>query len=170
MTKFLGFAVLFAALALPAFGQYRSNQLSPQDQQQFDKYYQKWVDDTRRNDRDDIRKDEGHMQDIMRHYDIPADVPYDRVASSGAYGGGYGDRDRDRGYYGNGNANWQGRLSPSDQQSFDNAYSKWMKDQRSDRDDIPKDERKMRDIMSRYNIPQDVPFDAVASQGQGRRY
>ena len=64
----------------------------------------------------------------------------------------------------------QGRLSASDQRKFDDAYSKWMKDQRSDRHDIPKDERKMGDIMSRYNIPQDVPFDAVASQGEGRRY
>ena len=135
MTKLLGFSILLAALALPAFGQYRSDRLSPQDQQQFDKYYQKWVDDTRKNDRDDIRKDEQHMQDIMRRYDIPADVPYDRIASGGsAY---EGDRDRDRGYYGN-TQNWQGRLSPGDQQEFDKVYSKWQKDQRSDRDDLPK--------------------------------
>jgi len=58
----------------------------------------------------------------------------------------------------------------SEAKKFDDAYRKWTKDQRSDRDDIPKDERKMRDIMAHYNIPPDVPFDAVASQGQGRRY
>jgi len=162
MTKLLGLSILLAALALPAFGQYRSNRLSPEDQQQFDKYYKKWVDDSRKNDRDDIRKDEQHMQDIMGRYDIPADVPYDRIASSAS---GYGDGDQ--GYYGNAHS-WQGRLSPGDQQEFDKTYSKWLNDQRKDRDDLPKDERKMRDIMSRYNIPLDVPFDAIASPG--RRY
>jgi hypothetical protein len=25
----------------------------------------------------------------------------------------------------------------------------------------------MQDIMGRYNIPQNVPYDAIASQGQG---
>lgn len=168
MRSLLGFSLLAAVLALPAFAQYQPNRLPPQDQKQFDNYYQKWTNDTRRNDRDDIRKDEQRMQEIMRRDGIPPDMPYDRIASGGQY---YDrdrddrDHDRDRGAYGNGYADWRGRMSPGDQQQFDNVYSKWLQDQRKDRDDIPKDERKMRDIMGRYNIPPDVPFGEIASQG-----
>jgi len=165
MGKFLGFAILLMAMSFPALAQYQSNRLSPQDQSQFDNYYQKWVNDSRRNDRDDIRKDEQHMQDIMSRYNIPPDVPYDRIASGGYAEGRDHDRDdRDR-QYGNREDRWQTRLSPQDQQEFDKVYSKWVRDQRGDRDDVPKDERKMQDIMSRYNIPSNVPYDAIASQG-----
>jgi hypothetical protein len=31
---------------------------------------------------------------------------------------------------------------------------------------MSKQENTMQDIMSRYNIPQDTPYDAIASQGQ----
>jgi hypothetical protein len=57
------------------------SRLSPDDQREFDKYYAKWVDDTRRNDRDDIDKDMRHMQDIMIRYNIPSSVPFDQIAS-----------------------------------------------------------------------------------------
>src|SRR5438270_4786105 len=43
----------------PAYGQ--SARLSPDDQQKFDNYYQKWVDASRKNDRDDIEKNARHM-------------------------------------------------------------------------------------------------------------
>ena len=43
--------------------------LSSDEQREFDKYYTKWVNDTRKNDRDDISKDVRHMQEIM------ADIP-----------------------------------------------------------------------------------------------
>jgi hypothetical protein len=136
----------------------RGQRLSPEDQSRFDGYYSKWVNDTRRNDRDDTRKDEERMQEIMGRYNIPSDVPYERIASR-AEGNRdeYRDRD-DRGY--------RGRLSESDQRKFDDAYAKWLKDRRkNDRDDIREDEKRMIGIMSRNNIPRDVPFDAVASSG-----
>src|SRR5205809_8148962 len=62
--------------------------LTPEDQRDFDRYYAKWMEDTRKNDRDDISEDARHMQDIMTRYNIPADVPFDQVASMG-YQGGY---------------------------------------------------------------------------------
>lgn len=187
MKKFLGTLAVVIGLMLPALAQVqrpaqlqsisqhdqddrryqdrdegRYQRLSPEDQSRFDGYYRKWVDDSRRNDRDDIRKDEQHMQEIMGRYNIPSDVPYERIASRGGYGdsGEYRDRD-DRGY-----DRWRGRLPEGEQRKFDDAYAKWMKDRRkNDRDDVREDEKHMLDIMSRNNIPQDVPFDAVASGG-----
>jgi hypothetical protein len=47
-------------LATPAFAQ-QAGRLSPDDQREFDKYYTEWVNDTRKNDRDDIAKDVKHM-------------------------------------------------------------------------------------------------------------
>jgi hypothetical protein len=141
----------------------RGQRLSPEDQSRFDGYYQKWVSDRRSNDRDDIRKDEQHMQDIMARYNIPSDVPYEQIASRGdAYRDSDGHRDRDdRGY-----DRWRGRLPENEQRKFDDAYAKWVNDRRkNDRDDVREDEKHMLDIMSRNNIPRDVPFDAVASQG-----
>ena len=48
-----GFLLVTFTLATLAQGQ---NRLSPEDQREFDKYYTKWVNDTRKNDRDDIAK------------------------------------------------------------------------------------------------------------------
>lgn len=156
---------------------YGSNQgrLSPQDQREFDSAYNKWMNDRNKNDRDDVDKDVRRMQDIMSRNNIPPDVPYDQIASTGysqqdRYQGGYQDRNgaypqnappdynnRDRDYN-------QNRLSAADQHEFDKAYDKWEKDSRKhDRDDVRRDERKMQDIMSRYNIPRDVPYDQIAS-------
>jgi hypothetical protein len=145
---------LLAALALPAFCQ--SGRLSPQDQREFDKIYSKWQSDTRRNDRDDIAKDVRRMQNIMARNNIPQDVPFDQVASTG------------NGYPGNGyeGRRYERRLPPQDQQEFDQTYSKWVNDtRRNDRDDVNRDVRRMQDIMTRNNIPPDVPFDQIASTG-----
>jgi len=156
MTRMLQLLALIAALALPAFCQY--GRLSPDDQREFDKAYSKWVNDSRRNDRDDIDKDARRMQDIMSRNNIPPDVPYDQIATPGSNNGYRGDYNNgDRGYA-------QTRLSPDDQHEFDKVYDKWQRDVRKhDRDDIRRDERRMQDIMSRYNIPRDVPYDQVAS-------
>ena len=59
--------------------------LSPDDQRKFDKAYQHWVNDRQKNDRDDIAKDEGKMQEIMAKYNIPRDVSYDSIASGTNY-------------------------------------------------------------------------------------
>jgi len=152
MRRVLQIAALLAVFAVPAFCQ--SGRLSADDQHDFDKAYTKWVNDTRKNDRDDIAKDVRKMQDIMARNNIPANVPYEQVASTG-----------------NAYQSYQGRLSPEEQKDFDKAYTKWVNDTRkNDRDDIERDVRKMQEIMGRNNIPADVPFDQVASTGSARRY
>ena len=69
-------------------------------------------------------------------------------------------------------AGYSQSLSPDYQHEFDRAYEKWVKDTRnkSHRDDIYKDERKMQYIMARYNIPRDVPDDRVASPNAEYRH
>src|SRR5436305_12723279 len=57
--------------------------LSPEDQHEFDKDYAKWVNDTRKNDRDDIDKDARKMQDIMARNSIPSNVPFSQIVSNG---------------------------------------------------------------------------------------
>jgi hypothetical protein len=144
------FGLLLAAFMLSAFAQGQSR-LSPEDQREFDKYYTKWVNDTRKNDRDDIAKDVGRMQEIMGRNHISADVAFDQLASTGnAYGARV----------------YQGRLSADEQRDFDKYYTKWVNDTRkNDRDDIAKDIRHMQQIMARKNIPANVPFDQIASTG-----
>jgi hypothetical protein len=148
-------AALLAALALPAFCQ--NGRLSSDDQQQFDKAYTKWVNDTRKNDRDDIAKDVRKMQEIMARNNVAPNTPFAAVASngynaaSGAYPYAYAQPQR---------------LSASDQQEFDKNYRDWVKARRKkDMDDIDKHARKMEQIMARYNIPANVPFDQIASPG-----
>jgi hypothetical protein len=82
MNRILQVMALLAALALPALCQ--NGRLSPDEQREFDKAYEKWDKDTRKHDRDDIRKDERKMQDIMARYNIPRDVTYDQIASPNA--------------------------------------------------------------------------------------
>ena len=74
--------LLLATFTLSAFAQGQSR-LSPNDQHEFDKYDTKWVNDTRKNDRDDLARDVGRMQEIMERNHIPADVPFDQLASTG---------------------------------------------------------------------------------------
>lgn len=146
--------------AYPAYGQTR---LSPDDQRRFDKAYSKWIDATRKNDQDDISENARKMQEIMGRYNIPPNVPFAQIATGGnggvypnsAYGYPYGQ---------------QQRLSADDQHNFDKDYKKWMDARRkNDRDDIDKNARKMQDIMARYNIPANVPFDRIASVDADRR-
>jgi hypothetical protein len=69
-------------------------------------------------------------------------------------------------HHGHRHAYWQGRLSSEDQQRFDSYYWRWIEYRRTDdRDQIASMEERMRDVMSHNNIPQDVPFDQIASGG-----
>jgi len=142
-----------------------ARQLPPDDQKEFDKYYTKWVNDTRKNERDDISRDVRKMQDIMARNNIPVDVPFDQVASTGYVGtGGYEER-----RYAPSGAN--GRLSPEDQRDFDRFYAQWVDDnRRNDRPDAARDADHMQDIMAHYNIPSNVPYDQIASPNAGLRY
>jgi hypothetical protein len=59
-------------------------------------------------------------------------------------------------------------LSPDDQNKFNKEYKEWMEERREgDRNGIAKREGKMQEIMSRYNIPRDAPYDLIASSGRG---
>jgi hypothetical protein len=149
-----------------AYSQNGQSRLSPEDQRDFDRYYSQWMDDSRRNDRDDAERDQQHMRDIMARNNIPPNVPFDQIATANGYQNGYNENYARGGTSGYG----QARLSPNDQREFDKVYAKWMHDQRHDRDDVKKDERKMQDIMARYNIPPDVPFDQIASPNAGYRH
>jgi hypothetical protein len=76
------------------------------------------------------------------------------------------DRDRDH-YYGQGR--WQGRLSAEDQSRFNSYYSRWQQYRATNnRQQMASMEERMRNVYSHYGIPNDVPFDDVASGG--RRY
>src|SRR5207247_11195712 len=100
--------------------------LSPEDQREFDKDYAKWVNDMRKNDRDDIRKDARTMQDIMRRNSIPSNVPFSQIASNGyaaANGSPVGCPT---------NGGWAGRLTREDQEDFDQHYSRWVTAPRRD--------------------------------------
>ena len=67
---------------MPAFAQ-QAGRLSPDDQGEFDKHHIKWVNDTRKNDRDRIAKDVKHMRELMGSERHPSNVPYVRIASTG---------------------------------------------------------------------------------------
>src|SRR5207302_1161344 len=95
-------------------------------------------------------------QDIMTRNNIPADVSFDQVASAAAY--------PNPAYAAP--VTWQGRLSAEDQKDFDKAYAKWIESTRkNDQDDVSSSARQMQDIMTRYSIPANVPFDQIASPG-----
>jgi hypothetical protein len=163
MKKLLGILALVFVFALPALAQVQ--RLTPDDEAAFNGYYQRWLQDRQNNDRDDMVSMEHHMQDLMAKYAIPSDTPYDQVAGrQGPYD--YRDRDRDgdryhdRGYAGQ----WQGRLSPDDQNKFNKEYTKWQESNvKNDRDDIDKHARNMEEIMQRNGIPPDTPFDTIAT-------
>ena len=151
--------------------------LSQDDQKDFDKYYSKWVDASRKGDRDDIAENARHMQDIMVRNRIPVGVSFDQIASNpeSAYpangaeypNGAYANSGYPNGAYPAG----QARLSPDDQKKFDSEYEKWMDSQRkNDRDDVDKHAREMEGIMSRYNIPANVSFASIATGGNGAGY
>jgi hypothetical protein len=164
MNKLFASLIVLAAMALPALAQ-QGPQMSPDDQQKFDNYYSRWSQDRQSGDRDDMVSSEHHMQDLMNKYSIPADTPYDRVASQNevapppAYNNNpnYDNRDYDNRSYAN-------QLPGDDQNKFNKEYTKWQEaNARNDRDDIDNHARNMEQIMQRDNIPQNTPFNAIAT-------
>ena len=130
--------------------------MSPDDQREFNKEYDKWQQANSRNDRSDIDKHARKMEDIMARYNIPPNTPFNAIATNA-----YAQQHTDVREY-------QGRFSPDDQKKFDKAYEKWLHDSRKhDRDDVARDEDHMQQIMARYNIPRDVPYGALSSGARG---
>jgi len=121
---------------------------------------------------------ENRMQDIYRHYGIPADTPYGRVASDGG-DRGWGrdrdwnrDRDRDHGWDRDRDRGWdrdrdrfRGRLNSQDQARFDSYYSRWLQyRQTNNRSEMASMEARMRGIMNSNQIPLETPFGEIASR------
>jgi len=131
-------------------------QMSPDDQNKFNKEYKEWSEERREGDRKGIAKHEGKMQEIMARYNIPPNTPFDVIATTNGYSQHYDYRE------------FQGRLSPDDQNKFNKEYKEWLEERREgDRNGTAKREGKMQEIMARYNIPRDVPYDLIASSGRG---
>lgn len=61
-----------------------AQRLSADDQKNFDKAYRDWAKAERKKDMDDVNKNVRKMQDIMARNNIPANVPFDAIASPGA--------------------------------------------------------------------------------------
>src|SRR6058998_281823 len=107
MKKLFSVMALLAALTLPCFPQAQIR-LSTSDQKRFDSYYSRWQSYRQTNNQSQVRSMEGRMQDVYRHYGIPANTPYGNVVSGGGRTWGSGtwsgnrtpdrdwDRDRDR--------------------------------------------------------------------------
>ena len=132
--------------------------LSADDQRRFDSYFSRWQDYRQRNDRDQVRSMEGRMQDVYAHYNIPSNTPYFWVASNSR------DEDWDRWD----SDRWRGRLSADDQRRFDSYFSRWQGYRRTNnRDQMASMEKRMQDIMNRYQIPQRVPYEEIASANSG---
>lgn len=171
MKKLLGSLAVLIAMAFPAVAQIQ--RMTADDEERFNSYYSRWLQDRQTGNRDDMVSMEQRMQDLMNKYAIPSDTPYDQVATQNNAPPrdddrrDYDRRDYDRGYGGQ----WQGRLSPDDQNHFNKEYAKWQESRtKGDRDDIDKHARKMEEIMQRYNIPPDTPFDAIATANGYQHY
>ncbi len=156
MIRILGTLLLLIAVSLPTLSQVQ--QMTTDDQQQFNSYYSRWLADRQRGDRDDMISMEHHMQDLMSRYDIAPSTPYDEVASQTSQPPvpAYDNRTTA--------SQWQSVLSSDDQDKFNKEYTKWQEaNAKNDRDDIDKHARNMEQIMSRYNIPPNTRFADIAT-------
>ena len=181
MNRVVPFSLLALALNCPAWGQRQIQErqgvrparlitvAAPQDQD--DQGRRDRDKDDRRHDRDDRRRDRDDKrrrdQDRDRDRDEDRNRVYrDRDRDNDAYS------DRDDRAYGRGgydrNGQWRGRLSAQDQSRFNSYYSRWLDYRRSNnQSEAASMDRRMRDIYAHYGIPNNVPFNQVASPGVG---
>jgi hypothetical protein len=184
MKRIFVLSAMILVLLAPAFGQSRERQLSADDQRRFDSYFSRWQDYQRTNNQSEMRSMESRMQDIYRHYGIPSNTPYGRIARNGG-GAGWGrdrdwdrERDRDREWDRDRRADWERyrdrdrdywrqnqRLSSEDRGRFDSYFQRWQNYRRTNNpDEVISMEKRMFDIYDHYGIPHDVPFERVATQ------
>jgi hypothetical protein len=149
--------------------------LSAEDQGRFDSFYSHWLDYRQTNDRDDRNSMEDRMRDVMSHYNIPSDVPFDQIASNSTqdYGVHRGrDQDGDEHVRSQGDYRadrGQNHLSVEDQRRFDSYYSRWLTARRTgDRRETGSTEERIRDLMGRNSIPLNAQFSQVASESAVR--
>jgi hypothetical protein len=68
-------------------------------------------------------------------------------------------------------AQGQRQLSPEDQAKFDSYYQRWQEyQQRNDREQIASMEDRMQNLMARYGIPSNVPYERIASGSEYHRH
>src|SRR6266700_3267059 len=165
MNRFVQFSLIALALNWPAWGQIQQSRTAqgarlmtvtaPQDRD--DQAKRDQDDDDRRHDRDHRRhdRDDRHRRD--RDRDRDNDAYYDRDNRAYGRGGSYGR-----------NSQWRGRLSAQDQSRFDSYYSRWLGYRRSNnQSEAESMDRRMRDVYAHYGIPNNVPYNQVASSGAG---
>ena len=159
----LGLAATAKAQNWNSNGSQWQGRLRGDDQQRFDNYYQKWIQNRERKDTGEIASMEVRMLDVYAHNGIPADVPYDVVASPNVAPN-------------NGYDNYRGRLRGDDQKRFDSYYSRLMEyRKKKDREQIASMQGRMLDVYAHNDIPLATPYEFVASPnvvpagyGQGR--
>jgi hypothetical protein len=135
-----------------SYRQYRGR-FSLDDQARYDSYYERWLDYKRANNREETLSMEKGMQEVMRQYQIPITVPYDALTNFtwGTYAGGFV-------------SPWREHLEVKEQGRFDGYYRQWLQALHAhDGKQVRTMEIRMRDLMRLHNIPDDVPFDQVAS-------
>src|SRR3984893_8758729 len=127
--------------------------LSAEDQSRFDSYYSRWIDYRRTNNREQMVSMENRMRDVMARNSIPPNTEFSEIAS--------------RSQRGNSRRNIP-TFSGDDARRFRSYYSRWQEYRRTNnRDQVSSMEGRMRDVMSRYNIPGDVSYDEVMNMLNG---
>ena len=130
--------------------------MSPDDQREFNKEYDKWQQANSRNDRSDIDKHARKMEDIMARYNIPPNTPFNAIATN-AYAQQHTDV---REYQGRFRRTIRRSSTRPTRNGFTIAVSTIAMT-------IARDEDHMQQIMARYNIPRDVPYGALSSGARG---
>jgi len=126
--------------------------LRSDDQKRFDDYYSKWIHNRERKDTGEIASMEVRMLDVYAHNCIPANTPYDLVASPNVA------------IPMNGYNNWRGRLKSDDQKRFDNYYTRWLEYRgKKDKEQIASMEGRMLDVFEHNNVPLTTPYEFLAS-------
>src|SRR2546428_1562969 len=182
MNSFVQLSLIALALNWPAWEQIQQSRtaqgarlITVAAQDRDDQAKRDQDDDDRRRDRDHRRhdRDDKHRrrdQDRDRDRDQDRNRVYqdrDRDRDNDAY------YDRDNRAYGRGgsygrNSQWRGRLLAQDQSRFDSYYSRWLGYRRSNnQSEAESMDRRMRDVYAHYGIPNNVPYNQVASSGAG---
>jgi hypothetical protein len=123
------------------------------DQRRFDDYYTKWLKARQDRRRDEVTSMEMRMLDVYKHNGVPANTPYEMVASSNI-------AQPTSGY-----ESWRGRLPAEDQQRMDSYYQRWIEArQKDDRSQISSMEGRMLDILEHNRIPANTPYEFLVSR------
>src|SRR5216117_4153882 len=162
MNRFVQLSLIALALNWPAWGQIQQSRTA-QGARLITVAAQDRDDQAKRDqDDDDRRRDRDRDQDRNRVYqdrdrDRDNDAYYDRDNRAYGRGGSYGR-----------NSQWRGRLSAQDQSRFDSYYSRWLGYRRSNnQSEAESMDRRMRDLYAHYGIPNNVPFNQIASSRAG---